>query len=66
MKNQLTDALVLKPIVILTTLLFLLVAPAPDSKDIAEISANFLVLNNQPGLLASSETVQPVQKEILE
>ena len=66
MKNQLTDALVLKPIVILTTLLFLLVAPAPDSKDIAEISANFLMLNNQPGLLASSETVQPVQKEILE
>jgi len=66
MKNQLTDALVLKPIVILTTLLFLLIAPAPDSKDIAEISANFLMLNNQPGLLASSETVQPVQKEILE
>ena len=66
MKNQLTEVFVLKPIVILTTLLFLLVAPAPDSQDIAEITANFLVLNNQPGLLASEETLQPVQKEILE
>ena len=65
MKNQLTEVFVLKPIVILTTLLFLLVAPAPDSQDIAEITANFLVLNNQPGLLASEEALQPVQKEIL-
>lgn len=66
MKNELAEVFVLKPILILTTLLFLLVAPAPDSQDIAEMTANFLVLNNQPGLLASEETVQLVQKEILE
>ena len=66
MKNQLAEVFVLKPILIMTTLLFLLVAPAPDSQDIAEMTANFLVLNNQPGLLASEETVQNVQKETLE
>lgn len=65
MKNQTTEVLMFKPTLILTTLLFLLVAPAPDSQDIAEMTANFLVLNNQPGLLASEESVQPVQKEIL-
>lgn len=65
MKNQVTEVFMFKPIMILTTLLFLLVAPAPDSQDIAEITANFLVLDNQPGLLASDDTVRPIQEEIL-
>lgn len=46
-----------KPVLILTTLLFLLVAPAPDSRDILEMSSNFLVLGNHSGLLASAEPV---------
>jgi len=65
MKEQVSQALMLKPVLLLTTLLFLLVAPTPDSQDIAEMSANFLILNHQPGLLASETTEQTVQKEIL-
>ncbi len=33
----------LKQMLILTTLIFLMLAPAPDSRDIAEMSAYFLV-----------------------
>ncbi len=62
MKNQITQVFDLKPTLILTTLLFLLVAPTPDSQDIAEMSANFLILNNDLGLLASE---LPVQQELL-
>ena len=68
MKNQITQVFDLKPTLILTTLLFLLVAPTPDSQDVAEMSANFLVLNNNLGLLASEVPVQPVlpvQEELL-
>ena len=68
MKNQITPFFDLKPTLILTTLLFLLAAPTPDSQDIAEMSANFLVLNNETGLLASELPVQPeplVQEELL-
>jgi hypothetical protein len=35
-----------KPILLLATVIFLIVAPAPDSHDIAEISANFIVAAN--------------------
>lgn len=45
----------LKPILLLTALLFLLIAPAPDSRDIAEMSANFLVVKNHQGLMAAEE-----------
>ena len=62
MKDQITQVFELKPTLILTTLLFLLVAPTPDSQDIAEMSANFLILNNNLGLLASE---LPVQQELL-
>ena len=68
MKNQFTQTFELKPTLILTTLLFLLAAPTPDSQDIAEMSANFLILNNNLGLLASEVPVQPallVQEELL-
>ena len=56
----------LKQTLILTSLLFLLVAPAPDSRDFAEMSANFLMLDNHSSLLASSEPVQSKQEETLE
>ena len=36
----------LKPTLILTTLLFLMAAPEPDSRDIAEFTANFIVPDN--------------------
>ena len=45
----------LKPTLILTTLLFLLAAPEPDSRDIAEFTANFIVPDNHAVLLASTE-----------
>lgn len=56
----------LKPTLILTTLLFLLVAPAPDSRDFAEMSANFLITDNHSGLMASSEPVKSEQEETLD
>jgi hypothetical protein len=64
MKNQTMHSGMLKPTLILTTLLFLSIAPEPDSRDIAEMSANFLVLANHSALMASSEPVQAVQAEI--
>jgi len=68
MKNQITQVFDLKPTLLLSILLFLLAAPAPDSSDIAEMSANFLILGNNIGLMASEEPVQataPVQEELL-
>lgn len=53
----------LKPTMILTTLLFLLVAPAPDSNDFAEMTANFLIPQQNSGLMASTEPVIPVTEE---
>jgi len=57
MKNTHVHRGILKPTLILTTLLFLLVAPVPDSRDIADITANFMVPNDHSGLLASAEPV---------
>lgn len=51
-----------KPILLLTTLLFLLIAPAPDARDIAEISANFLVVESQQGLMAAEEPTKPAEE----
>lgn len=38
---------------LLTIALFLVSAPAPDSRDIAELTSKFIVPENQPGLSAS-------------
>jgi len=48
----------LKQTLILTTLLFLMFAPAPDSQDIAEMTANFFVPTSYSVLLASDKPVQ--------
>ncbi|HEY5774601.1 MAG TPA: hypothetical protein VIS57_00825 [Xanthomonadales bacterium] len=53
----------IKPTLILTALLFLLIAPTPDSRDIAEMTANFLVAKNTPGLLASATPVQAAKEK---
>lgn len=53
----------LKPTLILTTLLFLLVAPAPDSRDLAEMTANFLTVENHSGLMAAAEPVKSAGEE---
>lgn len=53
----------LKPTLILATLLFLLVAPAPDSRDFAEMTANFLVVDNHSGLMAAAEPVKTTAEE---
>jgi len=52
------DDSILKPTLILTTLLFLMFAPVPDSRDITEMSANFLVPTSHSVLLASDKRVQ--------
>lgn len=49
----------LKPTLALTTLLFLLLAPEPDSQDIAELTAYFLVPANHSVLFASNEPAGP-------
>ena len=48
----------LKPMLILTTLFFLMLAPAPDSRDIAEMTAYFLVPTGSSVLLASDKPVK--------
>ena len=53
----------LKPTLILTALLFLLVAPAPDSRDIAEMTSNFLIARDNSGLMAAEEPAKPAEKE---
>ena len=58
MENTHVQRGILKPTLILTTLLFLLVAPVPDSRDIADMTANFMVPNDHYGLLASAEPVK--------
>jgi hypothetical protein len=55
----------IKPTLILATLLFLIVAPEPDSRDIAEMSANFLVPENHSVLLASTEPSKGFQENLL-
>ena len=63
MKNEYTQGGMLKSTLILSTLLFLSVAPEPDSRDIAEMSANFLVPATDTGLMAAENLSPPVQKE---
>lgn len=64
MKNEYTQGGMLKSTLILTTLLFLSIAPEPDSRDIAEISANFLVPATESGLMAAETLSPPVQEEL--
>ena len=56
----------MKSIILLALTLFLISAPAPDSNDIAEITSNFIVPQDIPGLLAAdelaSENISSVQK----
>jgi hypothetical protein len=54
----------LKPILLLTSLLFLLAAPAPDARDIADMSANFLIAENHQGLMASETPTKTVEEDI--
>jgi hypothetical protein len=54
----------LKPILLLTSLLFLLIAPAPDARDIAEMSANFLIVKSQQGLMAAEEPAKQTEEEL--
>jgi hypothetical protein len=53
----------LKPTFVLTTLLFLLVAPAPDSHDLAEMTGNFLMVDNNSGLMAAAKPIQASVEE---
>jgi len=48
----------LKQTLILSTLFFLLFAPEPNSQDIAEMTAYFLVPTSQSVLLASDKPVK--------
>ena len=46
----------MKSTILLALALFLASAPTPDSNDIAEMTSNFIVPHQTPGLLASDET----------
>jgi len=47
----------MKSTILLTTALFLASAPSPDAKTISELSAGFLSVNNDHGLMASEVTL---------
>ena len=64
MNKSHTQRDLLKPTLILSTLLFLLVAPAPDSHDLAEMTADFLIPDNHSGLMAAAEAVQPAEDKL--
>jgi hypothetical protein len=63
MESTRTQTSMIKPTLILTTLLFLLVAPAPDANDFAEMTANFLMMDDHSGLMASAEPITPVRED---
>jgi hypothetical protein len=46
----------MKSTILLTTALFLASAPSPDAKTISELSAGFLSVDNEYGLMASEDT----------
>ena len=56
----------LNPKLILTAILFLLVAPAPDSLDISEMTANFIVSEHPSGLMASADPVRASEEDLYE
>jgi len=47
----------MKSTILLTTALFLASAPSPDAKTISELSAGFLSVKNDHGLMASEHTL---------
>jgi hypothetical protein len=49
-----------KTTLLLATTLFLVSAPAPDSNDIAEMTSNFIILEENPGLMADEGNTAPV------
>jgi|Marorgknorr_s2lv_3_1036020.scaffolds.fasta_scaffold141339_1 hypothetical protein len=53
----------LKEKLLLATLLFLMIAPEPDSKDIADMTANFIVPTNHTVLMASDDQTESVPEE---
>jgi len=44
-----------KTTLLLATTLFLISAPAPDANDIADITSDFIILHENPGLQAAEE-----------
>jgi hypothetical protein len=55
---------VMKSAILLTTAIFLLSAPAPDSKTMSEASAGLLAPKHESGLMASEEQ-QPKTTKIV-
>jgi hypothetical protein len=47
----------MKSTILLTTALFLASAPSPDAKTISELTAGFLSVDNDYGLMASEDTL---------
>ena len=52
----------MKSTILLSTALFLASAPSPDSKAISEISAGFLVITENIGLMASEAEISTETK----
>ncbi|MFT5141060.1 MAG: hypothetical protein ACI9CB_002731 [Rhodothermales bacterium] len=55
---------IMKTTLLLATTLFLVTAPAPDAKGIAELTSNFIVPQNVPGLLAAEENLDVSQTSV--
>ena len=51
----------MKPTLLLATAIFLMVAPAPDARDITEMTAGFIVPDQQVNLLADDQA--PVREQ---
>jgi len=47
----------MKSTILLTTALFLMSAPSPDSKSVSEMSGGFLVGTDETGLMASEASI---------
>ena len=45
----------LKPAALLTILIFLIVAPEPDAKDVATMTADLLIMDHPAALVASEK-----------
>jgi hypothetical protein len=45
----------IKSVLLLTTLIFLIMAPEPDAKDISDMTANLIVVNHDTALMAADK-----------
>jgi hypothetical protein len=57
------DKTMLKSTLLLATLIFLIIAPEPDSKAITDMTANLVVAENHAVLLASEKQTESTREK---